>query len=279
VLAFCGRHGLNTYVYAPKDDPFHRVRWRDPYPDEQLAQFAELVRVADEHDMELIYALAPGLSVRYSEPAEVDALAAKAEQLRSAGVRTFHLLFDDIEPVLSPEDGAVFESIGAAHAALTNAFLESYVARLDDARPLAMCPMGYAGNGLTPYREALTATLDERVLVYWTGPEVVPATITRGDLEAASAAFDGRELLLWDNYPVNDFAPEKLFLGPLRGRDPELANGPLAGLLANPMVQAVPSKLALATVADFVADPAAYDPDDSFVAALREVGREVIDAL
>ena len=37
-LAFYGRYKLNTYVYAPKDDPYHRDRWREPYPPDALAQ-------------------------------------------------------------------------------------------------------------------------------------------------------------------------------------------------------------------------------------------------
>ncbi|MFN7954497.1 MAG: beta-N-acetylglucosaminidase domain-containing protein, partial [bacterium] len=27
--------GLDHYVYAPKNDPFHRSRWREPYPADQ----------------------------------------------------------------------------------------------------------------------------------------------------------------------------------------------------------------------------------------------------
>jgi hypothetical protein len=45
------------------------------------------------------------------------------------------------------------------------------------------------------------------------------------------------------------------------------------------MVQAVPSKLALATVADFARDPAGYDPVASFERALAGYGAEVVDAL
>jgi hypothetical protein len=44
-------------------------------------------------------------------------------------------------------------------------------------------------------------------------------------------------------------------------------------------VQAVPSKLALATVADWARDPAAYDPVASFERAVRAHGAEVVEAL
>jgi hypothetical protein len=45
------------------------------------------------------------------------------------------------------------------------------------------------------------------------------------------------------------------------------------------MVQAVPSKLALATVAEWARDPDAYEPFASYERALRTHGAEVVEAL
>ncbi|MGQ9515309.1 MAG: beta-N-acetylglucosaminidase domain-containing protein [Thermoproteota archaeon] len=33
---FSDECSFNIYIYAPKDDPFHRERWMEPYPDDQL---------------------------------------------------------------------------------------------------------------------------------------------------------------------------------------------------------------------------------------------------
>jgi hyaluronoglucosaminidase len=255
LIAFCGREGLSTWVHAPKDDPFHRERWRDPYPDDELARLAELARHGDAHGVEVVWAIAPGLSIREGE---LTLLEAKREQVLGAGVHDVQLLWDDID--------RDFVS-AAAQAEISNAFGARVV-----------CPMGYAGAGRTPYRDTFGSLLDPQTVVYWTGPDVVPAAITRADLDGAADAF-GHELLLWDNYPVNDFDPGRLFLGPLRGRDPALAGGRFAGIVANGMLQAVPSKLALATVADWARDPAAYDPLASFDRALRGYGAEVVEAL
>jgi hyaluronoglucosaminidase len=261
LIAFCGRHGLNTWVHAPKDDPYHRELWREPYPDGELGRLAELAREAGRHGVDFVWAVAPGLSIRAGDASELEALDAKREQLRGAGVRTFQLLWDDIEPDFVSAE---------AQAEITNRFARG--------EALVVCPMGYAGTERTPYRDAFARVLDPAVVVYWTGPEVVPQAVTREQLDAAVAAFD-HELLLWENYPVNDFDRERLFLGPLRGRDPRLAEGRLAGIVANGMLQAVPSMLALATVADFARDPAAYDPVSSYERALREHAAEVVEAL
>jgi hyaluronoglucosaminidase len=280
LLAFCGRHGFTTWVHAPKDDPFHRERWRDPYPDAEAAELAELAAAARRLGIELVHAVAPGLSIRYSDESELVALVAKCEQVRSLGAARVELLWDDIEHDLQHADdleryGDAEQPSGAAQADLSNRFLEAF----PQEHPLVVCPMGYAGVGSTPYRRSFSERLDPSIVVYWTGAGIVPAAITRAELDAAVDAFGGHELLLWDNYPVNDFDRERLFLGPLTGRDSALADGRLAGIVANGMLQAVPSKLALATVADWARDPATYEPVASFERALGDHGSEVVEAL
>jgi hyaluronoglucosaminidase len=279
LVAFCGAEGLDTWVHAPKDDPYHRKLWREPYPDAELERLADLVGACGRHGVEFAYAIAPGLDVCYSDDGELETLIAKCDQLRSIGVRTFQLLWDDIEHDLNcaadeERYGDSVKPSGAAQADFSNRFRAAYL----DGAPLVVCPMGYAGVGPTPYREAFGGGLDEGTIVYWTGPDIVPKEITRAQLDGAVEAF-GHELLIWDNYPVNDFDPARLFLGPLRNRDATLFEGRCAGLIANAMLQAVPSKLPLATVADYLRDPAGYDPDASFERALREYGEEVIEAL
>ena len=34
--------GLNTYIYAPKEDEYHRSRWKSPYPQSWLKNFKSL---------------------------------------------------------------------------------------------------------------------------------------------------------------------------------------------------------------------------------------------
>jgi hypothetical protein len=66
--------------------------------------------------------------------------------------------------------------------------------------------MRYAGTIESPYRRIFGSRLDPEILVYWTGPEVVSIGITREALDLAVHRFREHELLIWDNYPVNDFA-------------------------------------------------------------------------
>jgi hypothetical protein len=262
LVRFCARHKLNTFVWAPKDDPYHRESWREPYPGAELARLEELVRTGRDLHVDVAWAVAPGLSIRHGDDRELDALCAKAEQLWEAGVRSFQLLWDDI-----PDETA------DAQAETSNRFAAWLRER--GAPPLVVCPVEYHGTHDSPYRTAFRERLDPEIVVYWTGPDVVPPEIAVADTEAARAAL-GHDLLLWDNYPVNDFEPSRLFLGPLVGREPGL---PVRGLIANGMVQAAPSKVGLATAADYAWNPAAYDPERSWEAALAEVGGRAAGAL
>jgi len=280
LIRFCAQHDLNTWVHAPKDDPYHRAKWRDPYPDDELARIGELVAECNRVGVDFAYAIAPGLDLCYSHESEWEKLVAKVEQVRSVGVVHFQLLWDDVEHKLHcPEDEELYgqeeRPTGAAQAPFSNRFARE----IEQPGPLVVCPMAYAQTGDGPYRRCFAPRLDPGIVLYWTGPEVVSLAIHKDELDMSVHRYTGHEHLLWDNFPVNDWAPETLHLGPLRGRDPNLAKGRLRGIVANAMVQCVPSKLALATVADWARDPFAYDPLASYERALREHGAEVLDAL
>jgi hyaluronoglucosaminidase len=280
MIRFCAQHDLNTWVHAPKDDPYHRAKWREPYPDDELERIAELVTHCSSHGVDFHYAIAPGLDLCYSHESEWEKLVAKIEQMRGVGVGHFQLLWDDVEHKLHcPEDEQLYGSAerptGAAQAPFSNRFARE----IEQPGPPIVCPMAYAQTGDGPYRRCFRPELDSSIVLYWTGPEVVSLAISKDELDMSVHRYAGHEHVLWDNFPVNDWDTTVLHLGPLRGRDPGLSRGKLRGIVANAMVQAVPSKLALATVADWARDPSAYDPLESYGRALRDHGEEVLGAL
>ena len=48
--------GMNTYMYAPKDDLFHRSKWRELYPDSLLDELKSLIYSCHQKNIEFIYA-------------------------------------------------------------------------------------------------------------------------------------------------------------------------------------------------------------------------------
>ncbi|AKH85523.1 beta-N-acetylhexosaminidase [Streptomyces sp. CNQ-509] len=274
-LSFYGEHKMNIYVYSPKDDPYLRERWREPYPADELARIAELVERARANHVEFTYALSPGLSVCYSSDADVQALNDKFQTLWDIGVRTFAVPLDDISYTdwncAADEErfGTGGGAAGAAQAHLLNRVNREFVRTHDGAEPLQMVPTEYYDTTPSPYKKALAEQLDEDVLVEWTGIGVVAPVMTVAQARDAREVF-GHPILTWDNYPVNDYAQQRLLLGPFNGREKGLP-GELAGITANPMNQAAASKLALYTVADFAWNDAAYDARESWAGALAEL--------
>ena len=106
--------GLNTYMYAPKDDFKHRAYWRELYSVEEAEQLSGLISAAKENAITFIYALSPGLDIAYSNPKDVTCLKRKLEQVSQLGCDAFALLFDDIEPEISQTDKEVFQSFAQA---------------------------------------------------------------------------------------------------------------------------------------------------------------------
>ncbi|MEE1832542.1 beta-N-acetylglucosaminidase domain-containing protein [Streptomyces sp. SP17KL33] len=274
-LDFYGRTKQNVYVYSPKDDPYLRERWRDEYPAARLAQVRELVERAAANHVRFTYALSPGLSVCYSSDGDISALVRKFASLYDIGVRSFAIPLDDISYTkwncAADEDrfGSGGGAAGTAQAHLLNRVWEEFSAGRPGLDPLEMVPTEYSDLADTPYKKALRERLDPDVVVEWTGVGVIAPTITAAQLRQAREVY-GHPILVWDNYPVNDYVTSRLLLGPYTGREAGVARESV-GVTANPMVQAEASKLALFTSAAYLWNADAYDPRAAFLAAVRDL--------
>ncbi|MCB0907986.1 MAG: beta-N-acetylglucosaminidase domain-containing protein [Nocardioidaceae bacterium] len=270
MVEFIAARGMTTFVYGPKDDPALRRDWRVPFNDIERARLVELRRHCEAAGVELLVCVSPGLTIRYSDADDVAALADKLASTLDIGAAGVGLLLDDIPDRLQhPADRAAFGSLAEAHALLTLAVADRVRARHAGAS-MFVCPTIYWGYGDEPYLVDLAARLPADIDLCWTGRAICSATLDLHDAEVFTAA-TGRPPLYWDNYPVNDVAMTyEAHLGPYQGRDPRLATAS-RGIVANPMEHFESSKIPLATVADFLADPDGYDPEESWHRAIADV--------
>ncbi|MER7515874.1 beta-N-acetylglucosaminidase domain-containing protein [Streptomyces sp. NPDC126499] len=290
-IDFLGRTKQNRYLYAPGDDPYRQALWREPYPAAERAAFRELAARAAANHVTLAWAVAPAQAMCLSSDADVKALQAKIDAMWELGVRAFQLQFQDVSYSEWGCDGSADadafgrgpEAAARAHARVANAVADHLARRHPGAAPLSLMPTEYYQEGATDYRTALAGALDARVEVAWTGVGVVPRTITGRELAGAREALR-HPLVTMDNYPVNDYAQDRLFLGPATGREPAVAAGS-AAFLANGMEQAAASRIPLFTAADFAWNPKGYRPAESWRAAVDELAgpdpkaREALRAL
>jgi hyaluronoglucosaminidase len=261
---FMARVGLNTYVYAPKDDPYQRSDWRKPYPAAQLGQFQTLLSRAGQDGINFVYSISPGLDITYSSTADRQALAAKLDQLRSLGIHTVMLSLDDVPEQLNAADNAVYDqNLASAQADLAN-WLYGDRRAADPQFVLWMAQSHYWGTQADAYLTTLGSRLNLAVPLIWTGPDVLSTTITAADTDTIAAIIK-RKPIIWDNYPVNDYTyavkkKPRLIMGAVTGRDPNLS-AHVSGYLINPMIQEEASQLPMYTTAAYLANPTGYDPD------------------
>ncbi|WSY90101.1 beta-N-acetylglucosaminidase domain-containing protein [Streptomyces sp. NBC_00873] len=165
----------------------------------------------------------------------------------------------------------------AAQAYVTNHVYTNFIRSHPGSR-LITIPTEYWNATPSPYKKRYNELVEKDTSIYWTGPEVVSPQITNAQATAAKAAHGNRNMLIFDNYPVNDYAPNRLHLGPLTDRDSALT-GTVEGITTNQMNQHAPSLIALFTAADFTWNTAAYNPEVSWDQALRELGGKAYPAL
>jgi hypothetical protein len=263
MIRFMGASGFTHYVYAPKDDPYHRSRWRERYPNAMKDQFRELVSVADSAGITLIFAISPGLNIIYSDSADVAILKEKMSTMLEIGFNEVALFLDDVPEELRHEaDQARFASLAEAHIHLVNAIKEGI--------PLMVCPTTYTDAwGDQDYVEKLSRGIGPDVPLFWTGRDVAPSSIRISEARIQRLKLKGH-LYLWDNFPVNDFETWRPLLGALKGRAPELPKV-VSGYFANPMESVYLSMIPLHTVAAYGKDPKRYDPTSALESAISEL--------
>ncbi|WP_372359183.1 beta-N-acetylglucosaminidase domain-containing protein [Xanthomonas axonopodis] len=277
-IDFLARTKANTFIYSPKDDPYARDRWREPYPRATLKALGQLAATAKRNHVDFVYAISPGPTVCFSDPADAKALLRKFDAFRALGVRSFYVALDDIEytkwncerdKTTFGESGA--QAAGIAQSHLLNLVQADLVARHDAAAELIMVPTEYYDAKESPYKEALRKHLDPKIVVQWTGTDVVPPAISIPDARAATKAF-GRKTLLWDNYPVNDFETSagRLLMAPYARREAGLS-AELSGIVSNPMNQEAPSRVAVMGVTAFAWNDKDYDAQRTWHAAARDL--------
>ena len=223
LLSFEERHQLlstlhdlsmDSYLYAPKEDVFHRFDWRRPYPKDWCANFASFCAVARSKHIRILAGIAPGLDFAfYNNKDDKAKLRAKAEQLSEAGADGLVLMFDDISADLS-----VFSRPASARARLMR--LASWL-QAETGCPVFLVPRLYADEiegDHAAYAADLNQHLAEDITVFTCGVTIVAEKVSLPDKAGILANKLTRPLIIWDNLYCNDYCPRRLFTGRWTGR-------------------------------------------------------------
>ncbi len=269
MVEFMGEMGMTAYYYAPKNDPYHRSKWREPYQGEWLQHFQSLIKTSEEAEVDLYFAISPGMDMVYSDSADFAALKNKIQDVRNLGVNHVALFFDDVPGHLRHEaDKAAYSDLADAHVDVINRLWDSLK---EDGVELVVCPTTYTSAwGSRDYVEKLGEQVHKEIPLFWTGEDTAIEEITHQQTKNWGNLLE-RKPLIWDNFPVNDFEVWRPIIGPLRGRDatlPKVAEG----IIANPMELPYSSMIPLYTVAKYGKDPQNYQPDLALSEAVEYLG-------
>ena len=239
LMKWGGYYKLNSYFYAPKNDPKHNAQWRTLYTDEEIETLIKpLADAGNESKCRFVFALHTFMNspVRFDTEEhyqeDLAIVQAKFEQVIEAGVRQVAILADD-----------------AANAGADNYIrflndMTEWLAEMGEKYPdlkqtLPFCTVEYMYNGQSYYQQ-----FPENVQIVMTGGRIwgeVSNSFTETFTNTA-----GRGPYMWINWPCTDNSKNHLIMGGYStflhpGVDPSK----IQGIVLNPMQQSEPSKVAI----------------------------------
>ncbi|WOD42816.1 beta-N-acetylglucosaminidase [Hwangdonia lutea] len=261
-IDFYGENKLNTYIYGPKDDPYHSSpNWRKPYPEKEAIQLKKLIDRAALNHVDFVWAIHPGKDIKWHNE-DRKALLHKFELMYDLGVRAYAVFFDDISGEgTNPKQQA--ELLNFLHA--------EFIKKKTDVKPLIMCPTEYNKGWSKPeggYLETLGKELHPSIRIMWTGNTVV-ADIDTETMNWINTKIN-RNAFIWWNFPVSDYVRNHMLLGPAYGNGKDIAQD-VSGFVSNPMEHAEASKIAIYGVADYTWNMSEYQPEKNWLQALKVV--------
>lgn len=286
LMPFCRENKLNAYIYAPKDDLYHRAKWRESYPADKIAELKNLVETAKANGVKFIFAVSPGLDLNYKGKKgaeDFELMMKKFESMYKIGVRDFAIFFDD----LKDENGNHHEN-GKNQAEFINKIQNELRNNHKDIGQILTVPTEYflfdmekRPGKVNSYTEDFAKYLDKKVVVLYTGDGVVCDGISAESLAKVNKIYN-RQIGIWWNYPVNDYTltdngnrSAKLALGAIE----KLPAENVQAIFYNPMNQPLLSRIALATGAAYANNPANYNPETSWDKAIKNQFGELAGAM
>ncbi|MDN6162244.1 MAG: beta-N-acetylglucosaminidase domain-containing protein [Atopostipes sp.] len=264
LLKFGGQFKANAFVFAPKDDPYHRERWWDLYPADELKGHKRLAKLGNETKNRYVWTIAPFQAdsnpIQPKNEEEGTAkLIAKFEQLYDVGVRQFGVLGDDVGDLPRQTVVNIMKKVS------------DWAKSKGDVYDFVFVPQGYVLADWGFDADELNLYDDEfpnDVQIMFTGQQTL-ASVTQESVTdfKTKGVEEGerRDPLFWLNWPVNDIDRKeyrRLFMG--KGEMLETGINHMIGVLTNPLEESQPSKVAIFEIADYSWNITDFDMDKNW---------------
>lgn len=192
-----------AYFYAPKDDPGHRLLWREHYSDVEWKSLSGCMGSS----VSFFFSLSPW---KFQDE-EWKIAREKLQRAEDSGAGGLGILFDDV-----PDKSA---------GILAGRQLDFAVRALEGTGlPVILCPSVYCGEFIErfPGAEEYLRVWREKIPAgwssFWTGPMVVSEELS--DCQRAEELLGGAPVI-WDNLLATDYCLRRIYLAGLGRRVPE----------------------------------------------------------
>ncbi len=278
LMRFGGDLKMTSYVFAPKDDPYHKDKWREPYPEDELARLKEMVAVGNATKCRFVWTAHPFMGASKFDPnrkeEEIQAMINKFEHLyKDAGVRQFGVLGDDVGDLDREIVVEMMQRVG------------EWAKSKGDVYDVVFCPQGYNASWAKDYSELnqYDAGFPENVQIFWTGQAVCKPinqeTLTTFRTQNAQGK-TRRAPLFWLNWPVNDINHSRMLMGDGSSMlSTDINVNDIYGAVTNPMQESEPSKVAIFQVADYGWNVASFDGNQTWRDSFKYIEPYAADEL
>ena len=237
LMTWGGYYKLNSYFYAPKDDPKHNAKWRELYTEEEIETLIKpLAEAGNASKCRFVFALHPYMynpitDSNYDESMEV--MKAKFMQVIEAGVRQIAILADDAG------------NQGGTHYTKMLTDMTAWIQELrENGYPDLKLLLPFVTQEYMGYGQYYYSDFPENVQIVMTGGQVwgfCSPSFTNTFYNNV-----GRGAYLWINWPCTDNSKNHLIMGGYADfLQPGVDPSKVEGIVLNPMQQSEPSKVAI----------------------------------
>lgn len=260
--AFLAFAGGSFYIYAPKQDPYLRKKWREEWTPRYLSELRHLKNIFNQSGVRFGVGLSPfGLGTHLSGE-DKELLRLKMRLLTELGIDILGLFFDDMPTT--------------DHLADTQVEALEWIRKSFPGK-IIFCPSYYTPDpildkvfGPRPanYLKEIGENIPYDVSIAWTGPKVISPEIPLEHLKETEGLLKRRPFL-WENLFANDGPKNCKFLKlkDFSGRSPEISAS-IEAVGLNLMNQPELSKILFLSARKVLTD--GVPPERAFDSALTE---------
>ena len=236
LMTWGGYYKLNSYFYAPKDDPKHNAKWRELYTEEEIeTQIRPLAEAGNASKCRFVYALHPYMYNPITDYNYNDSMAvmkAKFTQVIEAGVRQIAILADDAG------------NQGGTHYTKMLTDMTAWIKEMQVEYPDLKLLLPFVTQEYMYFGQSYYRNFPENVQIVMTGGQVwgfCSPSFTNTFYNNV-----GRGVYLWINWPCTDNSKNHLIMGGYADfLQPGVDPNKVEGIMLNPMQQSEPSKVAI----------------------------------